>query len=311
MGQPANDSKETEKTCFVIMPFSRSNIKRDVDYWSNHSKQFILPLCQQYGVEVSRSSPTHENILRGIIHKLVYSDIVIADLTDCNPNVFWELGIRQSFRHCTITIKDETCKRKIPFDVAGKMVLKYSKDDIAQFSFKELFDKAMVECLKNSKRPDSEVLESITGRTSIYQVIHQEEIKQKIEGLIAENLYNNTIFKHMITVIDTNEEVKNKNRWRLKKADTHVVFSQLSNTAINQLMAERYLQEDQKFYRTVIDLQSFISALNQNISTWQTATESVVSDIQEHRFSLQEFTNFHEKLQSIKEMAENGVSLLD
>lgn len=229
MAQPLDDSKKIEKTCFVIMPFSQSNPKRDADYWSNHFKQFIVPLCQPYGIEVSRSSPTHENILRGIIHKLVYSDIVIADLTDCNPNVFWELGIRQSFRHCTITIKDETCKRKIPFDVAGKTVLKYSKDDIAKFSFRELFDKAMVECLKNFKRPDSEVLESITGRTSIYQVIHQEEIKQKIEGLIAENLYNYKLFEHMIDIVDKNEEVNTKNRWKLRKDNTYVLLARLSN----------------------------------------------------------------------------------
>ena len=179
-----NNLKKKERTCFVIMPFSKSNPKRDANYWSNHFKLFITPICEAHGVKVSRPNPTHENILKGIIHNLIYDDIVVADLTDCNPNVFWELGIRQSFRHCTITIKDETCKRKIPFDVSGKTVLKYSKDNLANYSFKELFDKAMVECLNNPERPDSEVLESITGRTSIYQVIHQEEINIKLRHLL-------------------------------------------------------------------------------------------------------------------------------
>jgi hypothetical protein len=303
MAQSANNSKETAKTCFVIMPFSRSVSKRDADYWSNHFKQFIVPLCQPYGVEVSRSSPTHENILREIIHRLVYSDIVIADLTDCNPNVFWELGIRQSFRHCTITIKNETCKRKIPFDVSGKMVLKYSKADINKFSFKELFDKAMIECLKNPKRPDSEVLESVTGRTSIYQVIHQEEIKQKIESLIAENLYNYSIFEHMIKITDENQGTRKKNRWRIKDLATYVNLAHLSNAAINQLLAERYLEEDKEFYKKALNIQSVISILNQNIFTWQTARDSVESYIREHSNMLNYFEEFQKDLFNIQEKA--------
>jgi hypothetical protein len=45
-----------------------------------------------------------------MIHKLVFCDIIVADLADGNVNVYWELGIRQSFRHGTITIIDEKSK---------------------------------------------------------------------------------------------------------------------------------------------------------------------------------------------------------
>ena len=82
------------------------------------------------------------------------------------PNVYWELGVRQSFNHCTIAIIDETSRfsKKIPFDVSTKAVLSYSKKDPNKNNFSKSFENAIKDCLENPKRPDSEVLESITGR---------------------------------------------------------------------------------------------------------------------------------------------------
>jgi len=42
-------------------------------------------------------------------------------LTDYNPNVFWELGVRQSFKHNTITIAEEGVI--LPFDVSSLKIL--------------------------------------------------------------------------------------------------------------------------------------------------------------------------------------------
>jgi len=50
--------------------------------------------------------PEGRNLLSEILKNLAITQIVIADLTDFNPNVFWELGIRQSFKHGTITIAE-------------------------------------------------------------------------------------------------------------------------------------------------------------------------------------------------------------
>jgi hypothetical protein len=50
-------------------------------------------------------------------------DIVIADLTDSNPNVYWELGVRHSLKSGTILIKDHNYK--IPFDLSKIGILSY------------------------------------------------------------------------------------------------------------------------------------------------------------------------------------------
>ena len=65
-----------------------------------------------------RSEPLRGNIANNIIIDLVKCDIVVADLTDHNPNVLWELGVRQSFKNCTITIAESGTS--IPFHFSHK-----------------------------------------------------------------------------------------------------------------------------------------------------------------------------------------------
>jgi hypothetical protein len=295
------------KTCFVIMPFSRTYKARTKEYWTNHYEKLLKPLIISCNVKVSRSEPLRQNILREIIHKLVFSDIVIADLTDGNPNVYWELGVRQSFRHCTITVIDETSKKisyeaskKIPFDIAGKSILTYSATDLNKHSFSELFKKAIFDCLENPKLPDSEVLESITGRTSIYQVIHQEEIRQKIEGLIFENNANHSTLERIMKRVE-----ENKNRKGIiKKSTRTIALTHMSNSAINLLLTERYLEENEKFYVLANHILNLISAVNQNVSTWQDAYDSVEGYFLENYSSLDLLLKqYQQKLIELREKA--------
>jgi len=105
----------SKKQCFVIMPFSETTEKHTENYWTEHFEDFLKPLIEECPqLEAYRSKPLHGDILKDIITKLIISPLVVADLTDLNPNVFWELGIRQSFKHGTITIAQEGTK--LPFD---------------------------------------------------------------------------------------------------------------------------------------------------------------------------------------------------
>jgi hypothetical protein len=56
-----------------------------------------------------------------IIQRVVGDDLVVADLTDHNPNVFYELAIRHVTRKPLILLiqKEQT----IPFDLAGSRVI--------------------------------------------------------------------------------------------------------------------------------------------------------------------------------------------
>lgn len=62
-------------------------------------------------------------ITKAIIEQIISSDLVIADLTGSNPNVFYELAIRHSYRKPAIQIIKGTVD--IPFDVANVRTVSY------------------------------------------------------------------------------------------------------------------------------------------------------------------------------------------
>jgi len=88
------------------MPFSKTIGDRTKQYWTNHYNKFLKPLIEGTGqLDAYRSSPVREDIISNIITHLIMDPVVVADITDYNPNVLWELGVRQSFKSGTVTIK--------------------------------------------------------------------------------------------------------------------------------------------------------------------------------------------------------------
>lgn len=128
---------EMKKTCFVIMPFGSSSpeLKKTFD---GVYKGIIVPAIQEAGYEPIREdiSATPGSIPKSIVKKLAESEMVVADLTGINPNVFYELGIRHVLsKSGTVLIINKG--EVIPFDNASHRVIQYTNeladlDDIHQ-----------------------------------------------------------------------------------------------------------------------------------------------------------------------------------
>ena len=67
-----------------------------------------------------------------IISNLLDADLVIADLSGSNPNVFYELGIRHATNKPFIQITNHSEKEKVPFDVGYIRYLEYEYDIASQ-----------------------------------------------------------------------------------------------------------------------------------------------------------------------------------
>ena len=127
----------TRQLLFVAMPFGR---KRDpsgrieIDFDAVY-EQAIKPAAADAHVEVIRADEERGG---GIIHKPMYerlllAEIVIADLTFANANVFYELGIRHAARP-RATILIFAAIGTLPFDVAPIRSLSYKVEDDGQFT---------------------------------------------------------------------------------------------------------------------------------------------------------------------------------
>jgi len=244
------------------MPFSATN-RHTAEHWDSHFENFLKPLIESCGdIEVFRSVPLRQDIQRQIVNDLVFSHIVVADLTDSNPNVFLELGIRLSFKHGTVTIAEEGFVP--PFHLTTKAILKYSRRDPEKYDFGEQLKKAILDCCSNPRRPDSAVLETITGRGSVYSIIHQEELIRRVDALLLEYSNNLRILKHAYEIILENKSKRFKILRRIKR----VLVVPLTASAVELLWSERYLEEDSEFYDVVGEAVTTIGGINRNIERW-------------------------------------------
>jgi response regulator RpfG family c-di-GMP phosphodiesterase len=113
-----------KRKCFVIMPFS-STKRCTSEQWLDIFENMIKPSVEScgYDYECYRASLVIGNIIRDILDNLNKADIVIADMTDRNPNVFYELGVRHALRNATILITQDI--DDIPFDLRHYATIKY------------------------------------------------------------------------------------------------------------------------------------------------------------------------------------------
>jgi hypothetical protein len=253
------------------MPFSKTSEEHTEDYWNQHFDSFLKPTIEEVQtVKAVRSEALRGDILRQIITSLVISPIVVANLTDHNPNVYWELGIRQSFKHGTITIAESGTK--LPFDLSAKGTLfYYPKDYIKNEGFKRQFKKALQDCISHPEVPDSPVLETISGRGSIFEFIRRDEAIRRVKALISECDRNLYAYQHTIDLCKKNQE--NDAKPPAERLERQYVTMRLSCACIELLITNRYLDEDDSFYlRTQHEYGNFI-AVNEQLSIWEVSPD--------------------------------------
>jgi hypothetical protein len=93
---------------FVAMPFSERSKDRAVGYFDEVLKHLITPAAVKanFNARTAKKSGT-EVIQSTIVNDLDNADLVIVDLTEHNPNVLFELGMRIAFNKpvCLIRAK--------------------------------------------------------------------------------------------------------------------------------------------------------------------------------------------------------------
>ena len=102
---------------FVVMQFT--------DPFNELFEEVIRPTCEDAGAMASRALDISQPgvILQDILQRLDESNVVIADVTPANPNVFYELGYSHALRKPVILLAERNTK--LPFDISGYRVIFY------------------------------------------------------------------------------------------------------------------------------------------------------------------------------------------
>ncbi|UAL07448.1 MAG: hypothetical protein KRP56_06385 [Candidatus Methanogranum gryphiswaldense] len=139
------DSQSKDKKCFVISPIEKadSEVRIHADKFFN----YIAKSIESKGYEVNRSDTIeHSGQITDLIVKSIYeADIIIADLTYNNPNVYYELAFAHALRKNTILFKSDNTP--IPFDNMNMITTHY--DHNFEFGSIEKTKDILFEKIKN------------------------------------------------------------------------------------------------------------------------------------------------------------------
>jgi hypothetical protein len=128
MSQVENKSGLKGKKCFFITPIGEidSDIRKRSDQVFKH---LIKPSVEPFNYKPFRADQISEPgiITSQVIENVVESDLVIADLSGNNPNVFYELAIRHVIKKPYIQLIQEG--ETLPFDVAVTRTIRFNLAD--------------------------------------------------------------------------------------------------------------------------------------------------------------------------------------
>jgi hypothetical protein len=118
-----------QRTCFVIAPIGEagSETRKRSDQVFRH---IIEPCANECGYAAIRADHIAEPgiITNQVIQQLIEAPLVVADLSERNPNVFYELAIRHALRKPLVQLIRRG--EAIPFDVAGMRMVQIDHQDL-------------------------------------------------------------------------------------------------------------------------------------------------------------------------------------
>ena len=112
------------KSCFIISPIGKPDSPEREH--NDSVRDFVIKeAVRELGYEAVRADEIAEpgSITSQIMQRIFDDDLVVADLTDHNPNVFYELSVRHAVGKPFVQIITEG--QDIPFDVQGMRLIFY------------------------------------------------------------------------------------------------------------------------------------------------------------------------------------------
>lgn len=145
--------REFLDSCFVMMPFG--------DWFDRYYQEIYVPAIKEAGYEPVRADEvfTTGSVVEQIWDEISNAKILLADLTDKNPNVFYELGLAHAARKPVVFSAGRV--DDVPFDLRHLRVIIY---DTREPEWAEKLRKSTTDYIKNAaKDPDKSIPHPFRG----------------------------------------------------------------------------------------------------------------------------------------------------
>jgi hypothetical protein len=181
VAQPPKGESDQD-TCFVISPIGKPGTERHTKF--KEVLDYIIKAAVKasgYNLQVLRADDIDRagSFIKDILESLYGSYVVIADLTEQNPNVFYELGVRHALSPRTILIAQSI--DDIPSDLREYRTIVYDTSAKGAANFSTRLKKYLGEMQKEPERADNPVLDRI-GSIFENRVATLESEKQQLKN---------------------------------------------------------------------------------------------------------------------------------
>ncbi len=147
------------KLCFVLMPFTEK--------WSNRVYRVIKEIVEDLGFECKRADEYYGKVvLSDIWQALNEAAFVISDLTEANPNVYYELGLSHTLGKDIIPLLQNGST--IPFDQQPFRILFYEDNSDGDALLKERLP-IWIKNLEHSSSPQLLLKKEAIDRFNIWR----------------------------------------------------------------------------------------------------------------------------------------------
>jgi len=117
---------ENGEQCFVMMPFTTPENYTDKNHFDKIYEQIFKPAIQKAGYVPYRVDQNKicDSIIGKIFDAVRECPMAICDLSSRNPNVLYELGLRQAYNQPVVLVQDDMTEQI--FDVSGISTVMYN-----------------------------------------------------------------------------------------------------------------------------------------------------------------------------------------
>lgn len=128
-------------SCFVMMPFGH--------WYDRYYQEIYVPAIRDAGFEPVRADELFStgSVVEQIWEQIEKSKVLLAELTDKNPNVFYELGLAHAARKPVVFTAGRV--EDVPFDLRHLRVIVY---EVREPSWAEKLKRLITDYLRNAAR---------------------------------------------------------------------------------------------------------------------------------------------------------------
>jgi hypothetical protein len=177
-------SEISAKRCFVIAPIGEENsdTRRRSDQVLRH---IITPAANSCGYEVIRADGIADPgvITSQVLQHIMNDELVVADLTGHNPNVFYELAVRHAWSKPFVQLIE--ADEIIPFDIANVRTVPVNHHDLDSV---DKCKRDLVEQIRALEASDGPVDTPISIAMDLQQLRHSTNPLEKSNVAILEEL---------------------------------------------------------------------------------------------------------------------------